>query len=95
MTRALLLAPFLILAACRANDPLPVPTSAAEVACRNEGQAAPGVKSAFERLSDQNMTQRNRVMAEAAAAEKAAYQRCMRGKGLAPPGGVEAVRPIQ
>ena len=96
MTRAaLVLLPLIVLGACRANDPLPPATNPAEAACRSEAQDAPGVKSAFQRLSDQNVTQRNRVMAEAAAAERAAYLRCLRGRGLAAPGGVEPERPPQ
>ncbi|HEY8612454.1 MAG TPA: phosphoribosylamine--glycine ligase [Roseomonas sp.] len=99
MTRALpalLMGPLLALAACAANDPLPPATNAAEAACRAEAQNTPAVKSAFQRLAPPaNPTQRNRVMGEAAAAERAAYLRCMRAKGMAPPGGVEPVRPPQ
>ena len=96
MTRtALLLAPLIVLAACRANDPLPPAENAAEAACRTEAQAAPNVKAGYQRLQLQNATERSRVLAEIAAAERAAYLRCLRAKGLAAPGGVEPVRPLQ
>ena len=96
MTRAIpALAILLGLAACAANDPLPPAHNAAEAACRSEAEAAPGVKSAYQRLSADNQMQRSRVLADAAAAERAAYLRCMRLEGLVPPGGVEPVRPLQ
>ncbi|WP_338665658.1 phosphoribosylamine--glycine ligase [Pararoseomonas sp. SCSIO 73927] len=89
---ALLLAP-LALAACRANDPLPPPANAAEAACRREAQDSAGVDRGFERLQIQNPTQNQRVTGEIALAERQAYLRCLRTKGLAAPGGVEPVRP--
>ncbi|MBP0493916.1 phosphoribosylamine--glycine ligase [Roseomonas indoligenes] len=95
MTRALLLAPLLVLAACRANDPLPPPASAAEVACRKEAQDSPAVDKGFERLQTQNPTQSQRVMSDIGFAEREAYLRCLRLKGLAAPGGVQPVRPPQ
>ncbi|MBB5694341.1 phosphoribosylamine--glycine ligase [Muricoccus pecuniae] len=82
----------LLLAACAANDPLPRADNPAEAECRREAQNAPGAKDAFQRLQIQNPTARERVLAEAAAAERGAYLRCMRAKGLAAPGGVEPVR---
>ncbi|MCR0985242.1 phosphoribosylamine--glycine ligase [Roseomonas populi] len=98
MTRALLLAPLLpllVLAACRANDPLPPPANAAEEACRKEAQDSTAVDRGYERINLQNVTQRQRVMGEIGLAEREAYLRCMRLKGLAAPGGVQPVRPPQ
>ncbi|WP_043836251.1 hypothetical protein [Muricoccus aerilatus] len=95
MTRAPLLLPvLLILAACGRNDPLPPADNPAEATCRREAEASPAAKAGYARLPPaDNVTQFNRVKAEIAAAERAAYLRCMRDKGLAPPGGVEPVRP--
>ena len=93
MTRALPLLALLALAACRANDPLPAPATPAEAACRAEARADPAAKSGYERLEIGNETQRRRVMGEIAAAERVAFLRCMRARGLAAPGGVEPVRP--
>ncbi|WP_424135957.1 hypothetical protein [Roseomonas chloroacetimidivorans] len=94
MTRAIpALIALLGLAACAAKDPLPPATNAAEAACRKEAQDAPQVDQAFERIQIQDPTQRERVLAQARMAERTAYLRCMRAKGLAAPGGVEPVRP--
>lgn len=93
MTRALpLLATLLALAACRTNDPLPVPATPAEAACRAEARDDPAAKAGYQRMEIGNETQRRRVMGEIAAAERVAFLRCMRARGLAAPGGVEPVR---
>ncbi|MFC0387302.1 hypothetical protein [Muricoccus vinaceus] len=85
-----------LLAACSANDPLPRADNAAEAACRREAEASPTVRAGYARLPPpENVTSFNRVKAEIAATERGAYLRCMRDKGLAPPGGVEPVRPPQ
>ncbi|MFH5925379.1 hypothetical protein [Roseomonas xinghualingensis] len=87
------LALLLGLAACAINDPLPPAANADEAACRAQAQDSPAAKEAFRRLAPGNPTQRDRVMAEAAAAERRVYLRCMRARGLAPRGGVEPVLP--
>jgi hypothetical protein len=84
------LAVLLALGACSGNAPQESP---AEAACRREARSAPGVRDAMERLSGNNVMQQERVRAEAVAAERAAYLRCMRAHGLAAPGGVEPVLP--
>ena len=89
---ALLLLP--LLAACATNDPLPRADNPTEAACRREARASPAVRAGYERLPPpENVTSFNRAKAEIAATERDAYLRCMRDKGLAPPGGVEPVRP--
>jgi len=95
MTRATpALLALLALAACSRNDPLPPAGNAAEAACRAEAQSAPETRDAYRRLQTQNLTARRAVEADIALAERAAYLRCMRARGLAAPGGVEAVRPL-
>jgi len=88
--------PFLLLlAACGVNDPLPPAANPTEAACRAEARTAPDVKTTYQRMPPpENATARQRVEAEADAAERAAYLRCMRARGMAPRGGVEPVRPI-
>lgn len=82
-----------LLAGCARNDPLPPADTPAEAACRREAEASPATKAGYARMPPaNNVTQRERVMREIAAAERGAYLRCMRDKGLAPPGGVEPVR---
>jgi len=95
MIRPTLLLPLLLaLASCAKNDPLPPADNPTEAACRREAEASPAAKAGYARLPPpENVTSYNRVKAEIAAIERAAYLRCMRDKGLAPPGGVEPVRP--
>ena len=95
MTRATLLLPvLLLLSTCGRNDPLPSADNPAEATCRREAEASPAARAGYARLPPaDNVTQFNRVKAEIAAAERAAYLRCLRDKGLAPPGVVEPVRP--
>ncbi|TPG58053.1 phosphoribosylamine--glycine ligase [Roseomonas nepalensis] len=94
MTRPTLLLMGLLLAACAANDPLPRATNPTEAACRREAEESPAVRAGFARLPPTaNADLFNRAKADLAATERTAYFRCLRDKGLAPPGGVEAVRP--
>lgn len=84
----------LLLAACGVNDPLPPATTPGEAACRREAETSPAVRAGYARLPPPaNADLFNRAKAEIAATERGAYFRCLRDRGLAPPGGVEPVRP--
>ncbi|SHK35846.1 hypothetical protein SAMN02745194_04759 [Roseomonas rosea] len=96
MTRALAALALLPLLGACVNDPLPRANTPEEAACRSEAERAPEVRAIYERMPPaQNATARERVMGEVTAAERNAYLRCMRARGLAPRGGVEPVRPLQ
>ncbi|MFC3125069.1 phosphoribosylamine--glycine ligase [Pseudoroseomonas globiformis] len=94
----LLLLPVL-LAACSLggtparHDPLSGPAlTPGHAACRDEARSSSSVTEVARQRNPNNWENEQRISHELRVAELSAYRDCLRRRGLASPGGVEAVR---
>jgi hypothetical protein len=76
-----------LLTACGGPNP-----STAQGQCEIAANDDPAVKAAMQQQA-MTVTWSSQFYDAVTAARKRAVQRCLRARGLAPPGGVEAVRP--
>jgi hypothetical protein len=84
----------LVLSACGSDEGAGGPQSAAQRACDRQADDDPAVKElAIRSLGSQEEAYKLKFTLDQARLQ--ARLRCLRAKGLAPPGGVEPVRPQQ
>jgi hypothetical protein len=94
MTKRLLLASLVLLAACsRAPSPAAGPEDPALAACRAEARNSPEVREVMRAMNTGNATQRDRIEAQRAVTEGRVFDECLRQRGLRRGGGVERVQP--
>jgi hypothetical protein len=88
-------AALLLLAACVDRAPL-IPAdqdTPVHQACRAEARRAPGLAALNAQRNPNFIDNEERIEAEARSIRNRAYRECLRQRGLATPGGVEAARP--
>ncbi|MCW3477491.1 hypothetical protein [Limobrevibacterium gyesilva] len=85
---AALILPVLLLGAC-STGPAP---STAQAECEQEAQRDPDLQTLRDRYAFASPYFANQVNGELKEAIRQSVQKCMRARGLAPPGGVEAVK---
>lgn len=98
MRSALPLAALVLLGACGlAREVTPAmpegPDTPEHRACWTEARNAPEVRALNREMNPNNTFNQTRLEGEVRQAQLRAYHNCLRERGLAPPGGVEALRP--
>ena len=75
------------------TDPAVMELTAEQRACRDEARGSPQYRAFDQQWNPMNNVNWERVMAERQAVETRLYRDCLRARGLAMQGGVEAVQP--